>query len=135
MIESSLFIHLHAGGPNPPTVQPSSTTSMGVASMDMNSSSVSPTTSPPPSTPPPSSNRSNTLVIVIGVIAALLAAILTVTLILYILYKRRSCYRKGCYTACIHVLMRDEKEGRKKQTKSNKQQGKATQHTQGNHFS
>ena len=34
-----------------------------------------------------------------------------------------------------HVLMRDEKEGRKKQAKSNKQQGKATQHTQGSHFS
>ena len=35
----------------------------------------------------------------------------------------------------IHVLMRDEKEGRKKQARSNKQQGKATQHTQGSHFS
>ena len=32
-------------------------------------------------------------------------------------------------------LMRDEKEGRKKQARSNKQQGKATQHTQGCHFS
>ena len=31
----------------------------------------------------------------------------------------------------IHVLMRDEKEGRKKQARSNNQQGKATQHTQG----
>ena len=31
---------------------------------------------------------------------------------------------------CIHALMRDEKEGRKKQARSNKQQGKATQHTQ-----
>ena len=30
----------------------------------------------------------------------------------------------------IDVLMRDEKEGRKKQARSNKQQGKATQHTQ-----
>ena len=30
----------------------------------------------------------------------------------------------------LHVLMRDEKEGRKKQARSNKQQGKATQHTQ-----
>ena len=30
----------------------------------------------------------------------------------------------------VHVLMRDEKEGRKKQARSNKQQGKATQHTQ-----
>ena len=28
---------------------------------------------------------------------------------------------------CIHVLMRDETEGRKKQARSNKQQGKATQ--------
>ena len=27
-----------------------------------------------------------------------------------------------------HVLMRDEKEGRKKQARSNKQQGEATQH-------
>ena len=27
---------------------------------------------------------------------------------------------------CIHVLMRDEKEGRKKQAKSNKQQSKVT---------
>ena len=34
----------------------------------------------------------------------------------------------------IHVLMRDEMEGRKKQASSNKQ-GKATQHTQGSHFS
>ena len=30
----------------------------------------------------------------------------------------------------IHALMRDEKEGKKKQARSNKQQGKATQHTQ-----
>ena len=30
--------------------------------------------------------------------------------------------------ADIHVLMRDEKEGRKKQAKLNKQKGKATQH-------
>ena len=30
--------------------------------------------------------------------------------------------------------MRDEKEGRKKQARSNKQQGKATQHTQGSHL-
>ena len=36
---------------------------------------------------------------------------------------------------CVHVLMRDEKEGRKKQARSNKQQGKATQHTQGSRFS
>ena len=34
----------------------------------------------------------------------------------------------------VHVLMRDEKEVRKKE-ESNKQQGKATQHTQGSHFS
>ena len=41
-----------------------------------------------------------------------------------------------CYSIItfIHVLMRDEKEGRKKQARSNKQQGKATQHTQGSHF-
>ena len=30
--------------------------------------------------------------------------------------------------------MRDEKEGRKKQAWSNKQQGKVTQHTQGSNF-
>ena len=31
----------------------------------------------------------------------------------------------------IHMLMRDEKKGKKKQARSYKQQGKATQHTQG----
>ena len=31
--------------------------------------------------------------------------------------------------------MREEKEGRKKQARSYKQHGKATQHTQGSHFS
>ena len=34
----------------------------------------------------------------------------------------------------VHVLMREEKERRKKQARSNKQQGKATQHTQGSHL-
>ena len=34
----------------------------------------------------------------------------------------------------VYVLMRDEKEGRKKQARSNKQ-GKATHHTQGSHIS
>ena len=34
----------------------------------------------------------------------------------------------------VHVLMRDEKEERKKQARSNKQQGKATQHTQDSHM-
>ena len=33
------------------------------------------------------------------------------------------------------IYMRDEKEGRKKKARSNKQQGKATQHTQSSHFS
>ena len=33
----------------------------------------------------------------------------------------------------VRVLMRDEKEGRKKQARSNKQV-KTTQHTQGSHF-
>ena len=33
------------------------------------------------------------------------------------------------HVVLIHVLMRDEKERRKKQARSNKQQGKATQHT------
>ena len=43
--------------------------------------------------------------------------------------------RSGMWTRdYIHVLMRDEKEGRKKQARSNKQQGKATQHTQGSHL-
>ena len=32
------------------------------------------------------------------------------------------------------MLMRDEKEGRKKQARSYKKQGKAIQHTQGSHF-
>ena len=39
-----------------------------------------------------------------------------------------------CFSIVVHVLMRDEKEGREKQARSNKQ-GKATQHTQGSHFS
>ena len=34
-------------------------------------------------------------------------------------------------TKDVHVLMGDEKEQRKKQARSKKQQGKATQHTQG----
>ena len=44
---------------------------------------------------------------------------------------------KGKYMyTCVYIctcLMRDEKEGRMKQARSNKQQGKATQHTQGSH--
>ena len=39
-----------------------------------------------------------------------------------------------CGWCIIHVLMRDEKEGRSKQGQTNKQ-GKGTQHTQGSHFS
>ena len=39
-----------------------------------------------------------------------------------------------CTCIYIYVIMRDEKEERKKQARSNKQQGKATQHTQGSHF-
>ena len=35
----------------------------------------------------------------------------------------------------MYMLMRDEKEGREKQARSNKQQGKATQHIQGSLFS
>ena len=38
---------------------------------------------------------------------------------------------RSVYSA--QVLMRDEKEGRKKQARTNKQQGKATQHTQSSH--
>ena len=37
-------------------------------------------------------------------------------------------------TVHVHVLMKDGKEGRKKQGQTNKQ-GKATQHAQGSHFS
>ena len=44
------------------------------------------------------------------------------------------CYLDSAYIY-MTVLMRDEKEGRQKQARSNKQQGKATQHTQGSHFS
>ena len=40
---------------------------------------------------------------------------------------------QGNFCLEVHVLTRDEKEGRKKQARSNKQQGKATQHTQGSH--
>ena len=36
---------------------------------------------------------------------------------------------------CFNVLMRDEKEGRKKQARSNKPQDKTTQHTRSSHFS
>ena len=43
--------------------------------------------------------------------------------------------RRTTYNVYIHVLMRGEKEGRKKQARLNKQQGKVTQHTQGSHFS
>ena len=35
----------------------------------------------------------------------------------------------------VHVVMRDEKEGGKKQARSNKQQGKAALHIQDSHFS
>ena len=47
----------------------------------------------------------------------------------YVVQERVGPYH--LYHSCVyvHVLMRDEKEGRKKQAKSNKQQGKATQHT------
>ena len=38
------------------------------------------------------------------------------------------------YNIIIHVLMRDEEEG-KTQARSNEQQGRATQHTQGSQFS
>ena len=42
--------------------------------------------------------------------------------------------RKKQARSHVHVLMRDEKEGRKKQARLNKQQGKATQNTQGSHL-
>ena len=41
---------------------------------------------------------------------------------------------RACENAYIMFSMRDEKEGRKKQGRSNKQQSKATQHTQGIHL-
>ena len=44
------------------------------------------------------------------------------------------CYIPSTYNYIYMFLMRDEKEERKKQARSNKQ-GKATQHTQGSHFS
>ena len=39
------------------------------------------------------------------------------------------------YYMYIHVLMRDEKEGRKKQGQTNNKAIKETKHTQGSHFS
>ena len=42
---------------------------------------------------------------------------------------------KSTSTCMYMYMLRDEKEGRKKQARWNKQQGKATQHTQGSHFS
>ena len=47
---------------------------------------------------------------------------------------KRRCDWEYMYMVVTYMLMRDEKEGRKKQARSNKQQGKATQHTQGSHF-
>ena len=44
-------------------------------------------------------------------------------------------YRLLAKVRIMNMLMRDEKEGRKKQARSYKQQSKATQHTQGGHFS
>ena len=41
---------------------------------------------------------------------------------------------RGRVCVCVHVREM-KKEGKKKQARSNKQQGKATQHTQGSHFS
>ena len=51
----------------------------------------------------------------------------------YILMCTQTCCAGNIYSVyaqenIIHVLMRDENEGRKKQARSNKQQGKATQH-------
>ena len=48
----------------------------------------------------------------------------------HILYENTYMYTM-CHIIRKHVLVKDEKEGRKKQARSNKQQGKATQHTQG----
>ena len=45
----------------------------------------------------------------------------------------RQCFSSSTVCIIIHVLMRDEKEVKKKQARSNKQQGKATQHIQGIH--
>ena len=42
---------------------------------------------------------------------------------------------KASYLYCMYMFYERRKEGRKKQARSNKQQGKATQRTQGSHFS
>ena len=63
-----------------------------------------------------------------------------VSLNLYARYKHKLVILGQLVVNSIHVLMRDEKEGRKKQgrkkqARSNKQQGKVPQHTHGSHFS
>ena len=40
----------------------------------------------------------------------------------------------ACVHLCMYIQSCFNEEGRKKQARSNKQQGKATQHTQGSHF-
>ena len=45
------------------------------------------------------------------------------------MYYQMHIYVYRCIHTYVHVLMRDEKEGRKKQARSNQQQGKATQYT------
>ena len=52
--------------------------------------------------------------------------------ILHVIIKYQMLNWYGC--VCTYMLMRDEKERREKQARSNKQQGKATQHTQGSRF-
>ena len=58
----------------------------------------------------------------------------------FISFPMLPCFNAATFTGSfcntyIHVLMRDEKEGRKKQARSKKQQGKATQLTQGSEMS
>ena len=60
------------------------------------------------------------------------------------LLRTHSCLEEDCggnrneiiFTTFINMhVLEMKKEGRKKQARLNKQQGKATQHTQGSHFS
>ena len=53
---------------------------------------------------------------------------------MYMLYIHMYTYTVGVNGSIVHVLMRDEKEGRKKQARSNKQQSKSNT-PNGSHFS
>ena len=59
----------------------------------------------------------------------------TINFMVHVKCTDNSAHKQCLSLTQVHVLMRDEKEGRKKQAKSNKQQRNATQHTQGSQFS